>query len=166
MMEFDDQALSAALDGVAEACDALPQIAAQVRAEALGHLILGARRNIYDTAPGAYQRTGELLRGLDARARSARDTAVITVSGSAPYHAYVELGTGAYAQTVAQAKALALASPDPAVPLSVGRSGVNYTLPGPIVAPAQVFALHRMSELFARRVQGALRVTAASPRRP
>lgn len=155
MIDLDARALTEALVKLEQVCDELPQIAAQVRAEALGHAILGARRNVYDTTPGAYQRTGELLRGLDARARSTRNTATVEVSGAAPYHAYVELGTGATKFTVQQAQAQALANPSPAAPLYLGRSGVNYSLPGPIVAPAQAFALYRMRELFAEKVRGA-----------
>lgn len=157
MIKLDMRELTDALVKVDAVCDELPQIAGQVQQEALAHLILGAGRNIYDTTAGAYERTQDLLRGLDARSRAGRNTASVTVSGSAPYHAYVELGTGPHETSVQQAQAVALANPNPAAPLYLGRSGVNYSLPGPIVAPGQAFALHRMGELFAGKVGAALR---------
>lgn len=153
---LDARKLTDALVKLERACDSLPVIADEVRAEALGHLIIGANRSVYDTTPGAYKRTGELLRGLEARSRASRNLATVEVLGRAPYHAYVELGTGATALMPEQAQAYALANPNPAVSLYQGRSGVNYSLPGPVVAPAQAYAVWRLSELFVKTVRAAI----------
>ena len=153
MIDLDARALTDALVKLEQVCDELPQIAAQVRAEALGHAILGARLNIYNTAPGAYQRTQDYLRGLDAQGRASRNTATVTVSNSTPYAPYVELGRTGLGYEALQA--LALAQPDPSDPLTLGRSGQRWVLPGPILTGAQAFALYRMRELFAEKVRGA-----------
>jgi hypothetical protein len=146
-------ALEAALLKLERAADTLPQIAAQVQQETLGFIVLAARRNIYDTQAGAYRRTQDLLRGLDARFRVSANSISITVSGNAPYHRDVELGSGATEISPQQAQAYARANPNPAAPLYFGRSGVNYNLPGPIVAPGQAFAFFRLKQLFAEAVR-------------
>lgn len=150
MIEFDARALTEALVKLEQVCDELPQIAEQVRAEALGHAILGARLNIYNTAPGAYQRTQDYLRGLDVTGRGTPNTASVTVSNSTEYAAYVEAGYGG--MSLAMLQHLALGQADPGQPFTLGRSGVQWVVPGPILTGAQVFALYRMQELFARKV--------------
>lgn len=155
MIDLDARRLTDALIKLEAACDAMPQVAETTRAEALGHLILGARANIYSTAPGAYRRSQELLRGLDTRNRASRNRASVTVLNTVSYAVYVEAGRDG--MSLAQLQQLALLRKDPADPLSLGRSGVNWTVPGPIVTGAQVFALRRMQELFGEKVRAVMR---------
>lgn len=155
MIKLDGRRLTNALVKLEQACDAMPQIAETVRAEALGHLILGARVNIYSTTPGAYRRSQDLLRGLDTRSRASRNRASVTMLNTVEYAVYVE--TGQDGMSLAQLQQLALLQSNPADPLSLGRSGVNWTAPGPIVTGAQVFALRRMQELFSQKVRAAVK---------
>lgn len=154
MITFDDRELLAALAKLEAACDELPQIAEAVRGEALGHAILGARLNIYNTARGAYQRTQDYLRGLDARAQASKNRASVTVSNSAEYALYVETGRGF---TLLGLQGVALENPNPAEPITFGRSGQQWYLPGPVITGAQAFALYRLQQLFGKKVRAATR---------
>lgn len=155
MIKLDGRRLTNALVKLEQACDAMPQIAETVRAEALGHLILGARVNIYSTTPGAYRRSQDLLRGLDTRSRASRNRASVTVLNTVEYAVYVEAGQDG--MSLAMLQQLALLQNNPADSLSLGRSGMNWTAPGPIVTGAQVFALRRMQELFSQKVRAAVK---------
>lgn len=152
MLDLDARMLTEALGRVLGVCGDLGEIAAQAEGEALGHAILGLRRNVYDTTPGAYVRTQDLLRGLQSSSTSSTNLASVTVRNTEPYALYVELGQGAGGLSVQQDQAIAAASTDPANPLSFGRSGRNYTVAGPFIAPAQFYALHRMAELFGQKI--------------
>lgn len=155
MIDLDARALTDALVKLEQACDELPQVAEQARAEALGHAILGARLNIYNTTRGAYERTQEYLRGLDATGRGTRNTASVTVSNSTEYATYVEAGYGGMSYAMLQH--LALGQADPSQPFTLGRSGERWVIPGPMLTGAQAFALYRMRELFAAKVGAKLR---------
>ena len=150
MIEFDDRALTAALTRLEQASADLPAIAEQVRAETLGHLIIGANANIYATQRGAYQRTGEYLRGLNATARVTALTATVTASNDADHARDVEMGeTGNLLQLQAQAAARS----KPREAFTLGRSGINWARPGPVVTGAQAFAAYRLRELFVLRAR-------------
>ena len=157
MINVKSQKLTDALVRLEQACDSMPQIAEQVRAEALGHAIIGANANVYQTTPGAYQRTQDYLRGLDTRARASRNKATVTVRNSVEYAAAVEFGRQLGGAAMLQQQALAQMQQNPNAPFTVGRSGVQWWLAGPVVTGAQVFAVYRMRELFAEAVRRALR---------
>lgn len=154
MITFDDRELLAALAKLEAACDELPQIAETVSGEALGHAILGARLNIYNTTAGAYQRTQEYLRGLDARPQASKNRASVTVSNSSEYALYVETGRGF---TLLGLQGVALENSNPSEPITFGRSGQQWYLPGPVITGAQAFAFYRLQELFGEKVRAALR---------
>lgn len=154
-IDVDDRALRALFQGVLDACDELPAIAARVEAETLGHLILGAQANIYNTTPGAYERTEDYLRSLDAKARATRTGIRVTVSSDSPYASLIEYGRDGVDPTQLQAQAEAQA--DPSQPFTVGRSGQAWWLPGPVITGAQVFASRRMQDLFSKELPLALR---------
>lgn len=154
-IDVDDRALRALFQGVLDACDELPAIAARVEAETLGHLILGAQANIYNTTPGAYDRTQDYLRSLDAKARATRTGIRVTVSSDSPYASLIEYGRDGVDPTQLQAQAEAQA--DPSQPFTVGRSGQAWWLPGPVITDAQVFASRRMQDLFSKELPLALR---------
>ncbi|MDK2013574.1 MULTISPECIES: hypothetical protein [unclassified Deinococcus] len=154
-IDVDDRALRALFQGVLDACDELPAIAARVEAETLGHLILGAQANIYNTTPGAYERTEDYLRSLDAKARATRTGIRVTVSSDSPYASLIEYGRDGVDPTQLQAQAEAQA--DPSQPFIVGRSGQAWWLPGPVITGAQVFASRLMQDLFSKELQLALR---------
>lgn len=154
-IDVDDRALRALFQGVLDACDELPAIAARVEAETLGHLILGAQANIYNTTPGAYDRTEDYLRSLDAKARATRTDIRVTVSSDSPYASLIEYGRDGVDPTQLQAQAEAQA--DPSQPFTVGRSGQAWWLPGPVITGAQVFAARRMQDLFSKQLPLALR---------
>lgn len=153
MIKFDDH-LEAALRRLEAAADALPEIAQQVQQEALGHLILGANANIYNTTPGAYERTRDYLRSLDAKARASRDSATVTVGSDSEYARLIEFGRQHVSAAMLQQSALAQRGN---APLTMGRSGLNWWQPGPVITGAQVFADRRLRELFVKAVRGAVR---------
>ena len=153
-IKLDARKLTDAIIKLQAACDGLGDVAERARAEALGHAILGARANIYSTVPGAYQRTGEYLRGLDATGRATRNLASVTVSNSTEYALYVEAGRDGL--SLAMLQQMAAQSGNPSAPLTLGRSGQRWTIAGPVLTGAQAFALYRMRELFAGKVRAAL----------
>ena len=157
MLDLDAAALEEALKRIAGVTSELPRIAEQARAETLGHAILGVRRNVYDTSPGAYQRTGDLLRGLNASGSASGSGVTVRVWNSEPYARFVELGQGPNGLTLAQDQAYSAANAHPEQPISFGRSGRKYTLAGPFLAPAQAYSLYRMKQLFAEAVIRAAR---------
>lgn len=155
MIGFDLRKLTDKLVKLQAATTQLPQIAQQAQAEALGHAIIGARRNVYDTAPGAYQRTMDYLRGFQASGRATRFKASVSVWNTVEYAERLERGEGPHEMSDAQI--IAQATAHPATPVYLGRSGRNYTLPGPVVIPATVYAGYRMGDLFGKAVQAALK---------
>lgn len=150
MITLDDRALSAALARLEQAAAELPAIAEQTRAETLGHLIIGANANIYATQRGAYQRTGEYLRGLNATARVTALTATVIASNDADHARVVEVGKGG---NLLQLQAQAAARSNPRAAFALGRSGINWARPGPVITGAQAFAAYRLRELFVLRVR-------------
>lgn len=155
MIDVDLRKLTDQLVKLQAVTTELPQIAQQVQAESLGHAIIGLNRSVYDTAPGAYQRTHDLMRGLNTSSRATRFTATVRVWNAVEYAPYVETGTGPHEMTPAQIIAQARAHPE--APTYMGRTGQNYTLPGPVVYPAAVFAGYRMGQLFSEKVRAVLR---------
>lgn len=151
--DIDDAAITAKLRRLSELNTVLPEIAQKVQDEALGHMILSARRSIYDTAPGVYQRTGALLRGLKSTGRATANTITVQVSGEVPYQADVELGQGPNMLNVRQLQGYARANPNPLSPLYFGRTGQKYSLPAPIVSGAQAFAAFQMRQLFIKAIR-------------
>ncbi|WP_155300960.1 hypothetical protein [Deinococcus kurensis] len=153
--ELDLRKLTDTLTRLIGACDSMPEIAQQTEREALGHLILGARRNIYDTTPGAYQRTQDYLRGLHARGSSTLNTANVRVWNEVEYATAVEAGREG--MSFAMLSQLAALQPDPSQPLSLGRSGKRWQVAAPVVTGAQVYAQHRLAQLFVQKIERALR---------
>lgn len=133
------------------ACDEVVSLGKTVEPEAQAVLIVHANANIYDQTPGAYQRTQALLRGLRASGTGKRDVATITLSSSVPYAIAVELGR--LGMTPEILFKLAVARGVKTRPLTLGRTGRNYKVAGPILTPAAVFAATRMQDLFAQRVR-------------
>lgn len=134
-----------------ELATALPEIAEKVKGETLGHAIIGAQTNIYLTAPGEYERTGDYLRGLRTAAKATRHTVSVTVQNDETYAVYVEAGRDGL--SLAMLHHLAGMQQDPSKPFTLGRSGQKWIIPGPVVTGAQFFALHRMKQLFAEKVR-------------
>lgn len=155
MIDLDLRDLTDTIVKLQAACDSLPQVAEKVRGEALGHAIIGANRNVYDTAPGRYQRTQDYLRGFQASGRASRNIATVSVWNTVDYAARLETGSGPHEMTAEQIAAQA--SANPYAPLYFGRSGQKYSLPGSVVIPAAVFALYRMQELFAQKVRAVVK---------
>lgn len=151
MIDLDLRKLTDALVKLEGACDQMPQIAQQAQAEALGHAIVGARRNVYETVPGAYQRTQDYLRGFQTSSRATKNTASVTVWNDVDYSGFVEFGTGPNQMTPQQIAAQAVTHPY--APTYLGRSGQKFSLAGPAVIPSSVFALYRMRELFIQEVR-------------
>lgn len=135
------------LEGV---CDSLPHIAERVKDEALGHAIIGAHRNVYDTPAGAYERTQDYLRGFHTSSRATKNTASVSVWNDVDYAEAIEVGSGPHEMTMPQLQAQA--TPNPYAPPYFGRSGLKYSLAGPALVPAQVFALVRLQDLFGEKL--------------
>lgn len=148
---LDCQKAQAAFAKLLRVVDSLPQIAEQARAESLGFLIVASEVNIYATTSGKRPRTGHYRQGLDAQARSTKSAATITVRNDVDYAGIVELGR--QGMTYAALQAMAAQSSNPHVPLTLGRSGANWTVAAPIVTGGQVFAALRMQELFVQKVR-------------
>ncbi|MVN86910.1 hypothetical protein GO986_09045 [Deinococcus sp. HMF7620] len=153
-MKLDSQKLERQLLGLIAAAEAMPAAAPQVAAETRGHLIVGAQANIYNTASGAYERTQDYLRSLDARARTSKYKVTVTVSSTADYALVIETGREG---NLVQLQAEALKRPNAAPAYTEGRSGVEWWLPGPVLTGSQVFALRRLEALFLKKVRAALR---------
>jgi len=131
----------------------LGDILERVRAEALGHAVIGVRRNVYDTTPSAYERTGNLLRSLDATKRQTRASLTVILTASAEYASNVEYGSGPGGVSDTQVLTRAEARQDQAAPLYLGRTGRNYLQAGPFLLPAAAYAKHRLLVLFSDAVQ-------------
>ncbi|MBZ9713749.1 hypothetical protein [Deinococcus multiflagellatus] len=158
MMDFDLDLrdLTDTVTKLISACDSLPEIAAQVEKEALGHAILGARRNIYDTVePEHYQRTEDYLRGLHAKGQATLNTASVRVWNDVAYAAVVEAGQEG--MSLAMLQQLAAMQTDPSQPLTLGRSGRRWQVAAPVITGAQAYARYRLVQLFTQKVQQALR---------
>ena len=145
----------AALEKLLAVPSQLPTIAATVQAETLGMAVVAARANIYSTAPGAYARTGDYLRSLDARARATRAGITVTVSSSSEYAAYIEYGRGHINPAALQAQALAQARIN--TPTTLGRSGKQWWVAGPVLTSAQVYAVRRMRDLLVKQIMATWR---------
>lgn len=129
-----------------EACDSMPQIAQQVQAETLGHAVLGARRSIYETPQGGYERSHDLERSITARAQGSKDRVQVTVSAGVPYAAAIEFGTRG--KRVSAGAIVAIAKADPYRPVYLGRTGLDPTRAGPFITPAAVFSVYRTAHLL------------------
>lgn len=156
-IKLDARALTDALVKLQKATEQLPQLAAQVEGEALGHAVLGAQASVYSTAPGQYQRTQEYLRGFHSSHQATRHTASVSVWNSTDYAGYIEYGVGPHAMTPAQL--LQHIGSNPAQPLYLGRQGADgrYVLPGPAVWPAAYYAAWKLSQMFGDEVRRNLR---------
>lgn len=154
-LTFDARRLTDALVKLQAVPTQVQARAAQVTAEAQGHLILGAQANVYSTAPGAYQRTQDYLRSLSASSRTTRHTVTVTVKSDSPYALYIELGSRG-GMTPERLQQLAQAAGNPEQPLSLGRSGQQWWIAGPVISSAQYFAHWRLRRVFAEEVRRAL----------
>lgn len=139
-----------ALQKLALIGDELPGIAQIVEAEALGMAIVAAQANIYSTAPGAYRRTGEYLRSLQAEARATQGAIRVRVSSDSDYATGIEYGRDGTPPDSLVARALA--QPNMNAPLTLGRSGQAWWIAGPVLTSAQVYAARRMRQLILKRV--------------
>jgi len=110
---------------------------------------------VYQTTPGAYQRTQEYLRGFRTSSRATRYTVSVTVWNDADYAVYVEAGRDG--MSIAMLEQLAALRPDPSQPLYLGRSGRDWTRPGPAVIPAAFYAASRLRDLHRQAVRDAMR---------
>ena len=156
MIEFQGKTLADALKRIGQAAEQPSALAKAAEAEVLGHAQLGARRNIYDSAPGAYRRTGDLLRAMNVSSSASAGRATVTVGNTASYALAVELGNSP-GISVAQDQALSAANRNPEAPISLGRSGRAFTVAGPFIGPAQAYGLYKMGQLFAAAVRRELR---------
>lgn len=143
-----------ALERLLKLPEKLPQMASTAQAESLGMAVTAAQANIYNTTPGAYQRTGKYLRSLNADARATRFTVKVRVWSDSEYAAAIEFGRDHMSLAMLQAAALAGPVNDP---LTVGRSGVNWWTAGPVLTSAQVFAVRRLKQLLEQEIRQALR---------
>lgn len=152
---FDARNLTDALVKLARVPEQVKARASEVQQEALGHLILGAQANIYSTAPGAYQRTQDYLRSLHARSTTAKGGVMVTVSSDSPYAVYIEYGSRA-GMTPERLQQMVQASGHPEQPLTLGRSGQQWWVAGPVVSSAQYFAAWKLRRMFAEEVRRVL----------
>lgn len=131
---------------------------AQAARRAEVHARMGADLNIYDTTPGDYQRTGNLRRGIGSDWSFQGNELTVTVFNDVKYARRVERGgppvTSNIRQLILQPGRFA------AAPITVGRSGLAHTLPGPMLEPAAYYAATYITEEFKRRVLAALGGTA------
>lgn len=138
-----------ALEKLLDIGAAFPQMAATVQAETLGMAVVAARANVYNTVPGAYQRTGDYLRSLGANAQASKTGIRVKVSSDSKYARFIEYGQ---AGTPQQLQAQALAQTRINSPLTLGRSGQAWWIAGPVLTSAQVYAARRMRDLLVKQV--------------
>ena len=148
----NDAALKA-LERLMKVPEKLPTMANTVEAESLGMAITAAQANIYNTAEGAYRRTGDYLRSLHADARATRFTVNVRVWSDSEYATAIEFGRDHMSQAMLQAAALTGPVNDP---LTLGRSGQAWWIAGPVLTSAQVFAARKLREMLGEAVREAL----------
>ncbi len=156
MTRLDSRKLEQQLRALLAVPQAMPAAAPQVAQETLGHAVIGAQANIYNTAQsaGGYERTFEYMRSLDAVAKTTKTRVSIRVSSDAEYALVIETGREG---NLNQLQAEALARNNAATPFTQGRSGIEWWLPGPVITGAQVYAARRLQALFLKKVRAALR---------
>lgn len=138
-----------ALEKLLRLGEALPQVAATVQGETLGMAVVAAQANVYNTVPGAYQRTGDYLRSLGANAQATKTGIRVKVWSDSEYARFIEYGQ---AGTPQQLQALALVQTRINSPLTLGRSGQAWWIAGPVLTSAQVYAARRMRDLLVKQV--------------
>ena len=145
----NDRALKA-LNNLLAIPQRFPQMAQTVRGETLGMAIVAAQANIYHTVPGAYQRTQDYLRSLDAQAQSTQQGVTVRVWSSSDYAAYIE-----YGRQGAQPQQLVTAALGRNIntPLTLGRSGRAWWIAGPVLTSAQVYAARRLHQLLLEAIK-------------
>lgn len=138
-----------ALEKLLRLGETLPQVAATVQGETLGMAVVAAQANIYNTVPGAYQRTGDYLRSLGANAQATKTGIRVKVWSDSEYARFIEYGE---AGTPQQLQVQALAQTRINSPLTLGRSGQAWWIAGPVLTSAQVYAARRMRDLLVKQV--------------
>lgn len=137
------------LDELAEVGRQIPttQIASQVEQ----HALLGLNASVYDTEPGAYERTQALRNSVYSKALSG--VLGFEVGATEDYASHVEYGTSVNALSEAQLLQATQGRSKPDAPLVFGRSGVRYTLPGPFILPAAMYGKTLMEKAFVTAVK-------------
>ncbi|GEM45914.1 HK97 gp10 family phage protein [Deinococcus cellulosilyticus] len=144
------------LDETLRKLDQLVDIESQIpiepiRTQVEQHALLGVDANVYSTEPGAYERTEELKRSIYAKVMSG--TLGVEVGATADYASHVEYGSSVNALNQSQLEGAVTGRGKPESPLTLGRSGVRWTLPGPFVLPAAVYGRLLLEKAFVSAVK-------------
>jgi hypothetical protein len=123
-----------------------------IRTQVEQHALLGVDANVYSTEPGAYERTEELKRSIYSKVLGSGDLGV-EVGATADYASHVEYGSSVNALNEGQLLQATEGRGKPQSPLTLGRSGVRWTLPGPFILPAAVFGRVLLEKAFVTTVK-------------
>lgn len=137
------------LDDLAEVGRQIPT--SQIATQAEQHAILGLNASVYDTEPGAYERTQTLRNSVYSKVLS--NTIGVEVGATEDYASHVEYGTSVNALSEAQLLQATQGRGKPETPLVFGRSGVRYTLPGPFILPAAMYGKTLIEKAFITAVK-------------
>lgn len=118
---------------------ALDPLAKQGASTAEIHARRGLMLNVYNTVPGEYDRTKNLLRSVYASGQGNGATLGILVGDNANYASLIEYGTGPHEMSPAQLQQHLEVLPKGGL-LRFGRTGQAYLLPGPYIGPAIIYA--------------------------
>lgn len=141
------------LQNIVDAGEQVGQDADQLEAETFGHAYMGAQANVYATEPGAYQRTMDLLDGIQVRVTGRKGMIAAQVWNTTDYAGDVEVGEEGMTPEEIASDALSRSASEMTEPMTYGRSGVDYRIAGPIIIPATVYAAYRARELFLKRAR-------------
>lgn len=144
------------LDQVLKKLDQLADVGRQIpfqeiAGQAEQHALLGLNASVYDTEPGAYERTQALRNSVYSKALSG--VLGFEVGATADYASHVEYGTSVNALSEVQLLQATQGRSKPESPLVFGRSGVRYTLPGPFILPAAMYGKTLMEKAFVTAVK-------------
>jgi len=119
----------------------IPNIAKNVSREALRRAQDGLERSVYGTVPGrVYVRTGTLRRSVTVRILPRVNSISLELYARAPYASDIEYGSN---PAMSEATLTLIAEATGGQVTSFGRSGRHYTLPGPFLLPASMYALEQ-----------------------
>lgn len=123
-----------------------------IRTQVEQHALLGVDANVYSTEPGAYERTEQLKRSIYAKVLTS-GTFGVEVGATADYAAHIEYGTSVNALSQSQLETAVTNRGKPESPLTYGRSGVRWMLPGPFILPAAAYGRVLLEKAFITAVK-------------
>lgn len=115
------------------------KIVTLVKRTAYQRMVEGVDLNVYNTEPGTvYKRTGDLRRGIFSIGSHSGDIAQFDLGDRIDYATDIEYGKARFA--ISEGNARSTADLKNGEIYSIGRSGKNFSVPGPYIWPATAFS--------------------------